>query len=529
MIAMTRSKYNRIVIPSLSVAAAGALFSCGNVSTKQNGDEARKPNIVYILADDLGYAQLGCYGQQKIETPNIDALAANGMIFSQHYAGAPLCSPSRCVLLTGQHTGHAQIRANDEMTDRGDVWDYEETQKNPELEGQFPLKAGTRTIASILEKEGYKTALVGKWGLGGPLSEGAPNKLGFDFFFGHNCQRQAWNYYPRYLWKDTTKVWLDNKLIVPGTKDKKTKLPKGADPYDEKNYSGFALNEYAPTVMQKEALNFIRENREQPFFMYYATPIPHTALQAPQCWIDYYREKFGEEEPYLGEKNYFPARSPHATYAAMVSYLDEQVGELVAVLKELGLYENTLIIFTSDNGPANAGGTDSPWFDSAKPFKCGPGWGKGELAEGGIRVPMIAHWPHKIKAGSQTGLISAFYDVLPTLCEVAGAEKPDDSDGISFLPTLLGAGNQQEHDFLYWEFPGAGGQQAIRIGKWKAVRKNILKGNLQVQLYNLEEDIQEQTDVASPHPEIVQQVEKLFEQEHRTPENETFRMKALGD
>ncbi|HAZ03512.1 MAG TPA: N-acetylgalactosamine-6-sulfatase [Prolixibacteraceae bacterium] len=526
---MISTKYKKIIFPLLSVTATGILFSCGNASRDQAGTSGRKPNIVYILADDLGYAQLGCYGQQKIETPNIDALAANGMIFTQHYSGAPLCAPSRCVLLTGKHTGHAQIRANDEWGKRGEVWDYVKTQENPELEGQYPLKAGTQTIASILQKEGYKTALVGKWGLGGPETEGAPNKLGFDFFFGHNCQRQAWNYYPRYLWKDTIKVWLNNELIIPGTKDKKAKLPKGADPKDENSYSAFSSNEYAPERMQKEAIVFIRENKEQPFFLYYATPIPHAALQAPKHWIDHYREKFGDEEPYSGEKNYFPTRYPHATYAAMVSYLDEQVGELVTILKELGLYENTLIIFASDNGPANAGGSDSPWFDSAKPFKCGPGWGKGELTEGGIRVPMIAHWSGRIKAGQQTNLISAFYDVLPTLCDVAEIETPHDSDGISFLPTLLGEKKQRTHDFLYWEFPGAGGQQAIRMEKWKGVRRNILKDSLRVQLYNLDEDIQELTDVSSRYPEIVQQMEKLFEQEHQTPENETFRMKTLGD
>jgi arylsulfatase len=529
MKAISSSRYNRIVIPSLSVAAAGMLFSCGNASIKQNRNEDDKPNIVYILADDLGYAQLGCYGQQKIETPNIDALAANGMIFTQHYSGAPLCAPSRCVLLTGVHTGHAQIRANDELPDRGDVRDYVKTQENPELEGQFPLKAGTTTIASILQKEGYKTALVGKWGLGGPLTDGIPNKQGFDFFLGFNCQRQACNHFPRYLWKDTIKVWLDNKLIIPGTKDKNIELPEGADPYDEENYSGYALNEYAPKVMQKEVINFIRENREHPFFMYYATPIPHAPLQAPKHWIDHYHKKFGNEEPYLGEKKYFPTRYPHATFAAMVSYLDEQVGELVAVLKELGLYENTLIIFTSDNGPANVGGTDPVWFDSARPFKCGPGWGKANLTEGGVRVPMIAHWPAKIKAGSQTKLISAFYDVMPTLCEVAGAETPKYSDGISFLPTLLGKENQPQHDFLYWELPVGRGQQAIRMGKWKAMRRNILKGNLQVQLYDLENDIRETNDVAVNYPEIVQLMEKLFEQEHQIPESETFGMKALGD
>jgi arylsulfatase len=492
-------------------------------------EKASPPNIIYILADDIGYGQLGCYGQEKIETPNIDDLAKKGMLFTQHYAGAPVCAPSRCVLLTGKHSGHAQIRGNDEQTERGDVWDYVKTQENPELEGQRPLKTGTTTIGALLQEAGYKTGIVGKWGLGGPLTDGIPNKQGFDFFYGYNCQRQAWNYYPTYLWKDTAKVWLDNELIIPGTNNNKTLLPKEADPYDENSYSAYSSNIYSPAKMQNEVLGFIRENRERPFFMYYATPIPHTALQAPKRLVDYYHDKFGEEEPYLGEKNYFPVRYPRATYAAMITYLDEQVGELVSELKNLGLYENTLIIFTSDNGPANMGGADPVWFDSAKPFKCGPGWGKGRLTEGGIRVPMIAHWPEKIEAGSETDHISVFYDVLPTLCDVAEIESPKYTDGISFLPTLLSKKNQQKHNFLYWEYPGAGGQQAIRMGKWKGIRKNILNGNLQVQLYNLENDIREQEDISGQHPEIVQQIETIFEQEHEVPEIEKFKMPALGD
>ena len=362
-----------------------------------------------------------------------------------------------------------------------------------------------------------------------PEYPGIPNKQGFDFFFGHNCQRQAWNYYPKYLWKDTLKVWLDNELIIPGTKDSPTSLQEGVDPYNEESYSGFASKQYAPELMQKEAINFIHENAGRPFFLYYATPIPHTALQAPKKLVDYYHQKFGDEEPYLGKKGYFPVRYPHATFAAMVSYLDVQVGELVSELKKLGLYENTLIIFSSDNGPADAGGADSPWFDSAKPFKCGPGWGKGNLTEGGIRVPMIARWPGKIKPGSTTNYMTAFYDVLPTLCDIAGIEPPRDIDGISFVPVLLGKENLQktDHEFLYWEYPASGGQQAIRMGKWKAVRRQIFKDSLRVRLYNLEEDIQELVDVSFEYPKIVKQMELHFKQEHHVAENEHFRMDEL--
>lgn len=522
---MSIIKYNKIIISTACVATLGVLPTFAGTPQKKQG----KPNIIYILADDLGYAQLGCYGQEKIETPNIDKLAANGIRFSQHYAGAPLCSPSRCVLMTGQHTGHAQIRANDECENRGNVWDYVETQEKPELEGQFPLNAGTETIASLLRKAGYKTGMVGKWGLGGPETDGTPNKLGFDYFYGFNCQRQAWNYYPRYLWENATKVWLNNTLMVPGTSNKKLELPEGFDPYNEESYSIYTSNEYAPDAMQKKVINYIRENKKQPFFLYYATTIPHTALQAPKRWIDYYHKKFGNEEPYLAEKNYFPARYPHATFAAMISHLDEQVGELVAELKKLGIYENTLILFSSDNGPANAGGTDSPWFDSAKPYRCGPGWGKGNVTEGGIRIPMIAQWPEKIKAGTSTDHLSAFYDVMPTLCEIAGITPPQNIDGKSFLPTLRGKGNQQQHEFLYWEFPESGGQQAIRMEKWKGVRKKIIAGDLRIKLYNLEEDTQESNDVSSQHPDIIKQMEEIFIREHKLAENEHFRIKQLGD
>ena len=497
------------------------MFSCTQSNEKK---EISKPNIIYILADDLGYAEVGCYGQEKIETPNIDKLASNGMRFTQHYAGAPVCAPSRCVLLTGKHTGHAQIRGNDEWAERGDVWDFEAMAKDPNLEGQRPLKTGTLTIGKLLQQAGYKTGIVGKWGLGAPLTEGIPNKQGFDFFYGYNCQRQAHTFFPVHLWKDTNKVMLNNKMVPP-----RTKLPKDADLYNPETYKDFWLTEYSSELMQKEVINFIKENKDQPFFMYYANPIPHNPLQAPKRWVDYYVNKFGDEEPYDGSRGYFPHRYPHACYAAMVSYLDEQVGEIIATLKELGLYENTLVIFTSDNGPTYSGGADSPWFDSAKPFKSEMGWGKGNVTEAGIRVPMIAQWPGKIQPASETNLISAFYDVLPTFCEIANVKAPDDIDGISFLPTLLQKNTQQEHEFLYWEFPSYGGQQAVRMGNWKGIRKNIFNDSLQIQLYNLEEDIQELNDVSAQYPEIVKKIEEILKVEHTPAELEKFKIKQLGD
>jgi arylsulfatase A-like enzyme len=494
------------------------------VSCQKQKNTPAPPNIIYILADDLGYAELGCYGQEKIETPNIDALASGGMMFTQHYSGAPVCAPSRCVLLTGKHLGHAQIRGNDEWAERGDVWNFEAMAADPNLEGQRPLKPGTQTIGTLLQQAGYKTGIVGKWGLGAPLTEGIPNKQGFDFFYGYNCQRQAHTYFPVHLWKNTEKVPLNNKIVLPNSK-----LSEGADPYNPDSYSDFWLNDYAPELMQKEVIQFIKANKDQPFFMYYASPIPHAPLQAPKRWVDYYVQKFGDEEPYLGERNYFPHRYPHACYAAMVSYFDEQVGEIVTTLKDLGLLENTLIIFSSDNGATFNGGTDSPWFDSSKPFKSEAGWGKGNVTEGGIRVPMIAHWPGKIKAGTSSGHISAFYDVLPTICELTGIQPAEKTDGISFLPSLLGKANQTEHEYLYWEFPESGGQQAVRMGKWKGIRKNIKQDSLRVQLFNLEEDIQELNDVSAQNPEIVQKIESIFKQEHTPAEIERFKMKQLGD
>jgi arylsulfatase len=296
-----------------------------------------------------------------------------------------------------------------------------------------------------------------------------------------------------------------------------------------KSYDRFNLTEYAPDVMFREMIGFIEENRDEPFFFYWATPIPHVALQAPARWVDYYVKKFGDEPPYLGDKGYFPHRNPRAAYAAMVSYLDENVGHLVSKLKELGIDDNTLIIFSSDNGPTHNGGTDSPWFDSGGPFKSERGWAKGNLHEGGIRVPMIASWPGKIEAGSESDHISAFWDHLPTLCQVAGVDIPEDVDGISYLPEITGKRSQPEHDYLYWEYPASGGQQAVRMDRWKAIRKQIRQGNLEIELYDLEEDLAEQHDVAAMHPEIVNKMEWILDQEHTIPEIDRFKLEALGD
>lgn len=496
------------------------IISC-NKSTNEATDT--KPNIIYFLADDLGYGEVGAYGQEKIKTPNIDALADSGMLFTQHYSGAPVCAPARYMLLTGLHSGHAFIRGNDEWKERGDVWNYELASTNPKFEGQRPIPANTVTIGKKLQETGYKTGLFGKWGLGAPNTEGVPNKQGFDYFFGYNCQRQAHNLYPPHLWENDQKIPLNNALIAP-----RTKLDAIADAYDESSYAKFNQKDYAPTVIHKKALDFIEQYKDVPFFMYYASPLPHLPLQVPKENTNEYLKILGIEEPYLGDKGYFPNRYPRASYAAMISYLDQQLGDLVAQLKKLDLYQNTIIIFSSDNGPTYTGGVDFEYFESSKPFQNGYGRTKGFVYEGGIRVPMIASWPNKITAGSQSEHISSFYDVMPTLCDLAKIDPPENIDGRSFAPELLG-NDQDEHEFLYWEFPSYNGQQAVRLGKWKGVRKDIFDGNLSIELYDLENDLSESNNLALQYPEIVKKIEQIMKQEHKPAKNDNFKFKELGD
>lgn len=499
------------------------VFVFGCSSLKKETISNNKPNIIYILADDLGYGELGCYGQQKIETPNIDALAKNGLLFTNHYAGAPVCAPSRCSLLTGKHTGHAYIRGNDGMPEKGDIWNYLAMAADSTLEGQRPLPEGTVTLGTKMQEAGYVTAAIGKWGLGGPGSTGIPNKQGFDFFYGYLCQRQAHTYYPLHLYENEQRVYLNNDTVPF-----RTKLVEGADPLEQRSYAQFTLTEYAPDLMFDQITDFVDENSQNPIFLYWATPIPHAAIQAPKRWVDYYVKKFGDEEPYLGDKGYFPHRYPKAGYAAMVSYLDGQVGLLVNQLKRLGIYENTLIIFTSDNGPTYNGGTNSVWFDSAQPFRSEYGFGKGFVREGGIKVPMIASWPKHIQPGIAP-VISSFWDVMPTLCELVGVPPPGDSDGVSLLPTFLGSEDQDEHEFLYWEFPSYGGQQALRMGKWKVIRKDLKKDLPSIELYNLEEDPYEENNIMANHPDIIAEAMTIFEREHSIASVESFRMPILDE
>ncbi len=510
----------KYVLPGIGLAGGLFSHSCSTDGRTDGNDQPLVPNIIYILADDLGYGELGVYGQQKIETPNIDALANAGMIFTRHYTGAPVSAPARNVMLTGLHTGNSQIRGNHEWGERGNVRSYLAMLADSTLEGQHPMAQGTITLAHLLQDAGYNTALIGKWGLGAPHTNSVPNKMGFDYFMGYNCQRQAHTYYPVYLYENFNRVYLNNDTVAPHTR-----LPEEADPYDPASYAPYNLTDYACDVMFDAMSRHLKEvsphKTGKPFFLYWATPIPHVPLQAPQRWVDYYAEKFGDEEPYLGQHGYFPHRYPRAAYAAMVSYLDERVGQLIQQLKDMGVYENTLIVFTSDNGPSFSGGADSPWFDSNKPFKNEYGWSKGFLYEGGIRVPMIATWPGVIEAGSVTDHVSAFWDVLPTFCEIANAQVTVETDGISFLPALQGK-PQPEHEFLYWELHEYQGQQAVRMGNWKAIRKNIFGGNMEIELYDLENDIQEQNNLAAKYPELVSQMERIMRESHKPAEIEKF-------
>jgi arylsulfatase A-like enzyme len=452
----------------------------GPTSESSPPPQAVKPNIIYILADDLGYGDLSCYGQEKFTTPNIDRLAANGMLFTQHYSGATVCAPSRSALLTGQHTGHTFIRGNYEI----------------QPEGQYPLPGETKTIAKSLKSAGYVTGAFGKWGLGFPGSEGDPNKQGFDTFYGFNCQRLGHHYYPDHLWSN------QNSIVLEGN-------------------AGLNKETYAPDMIHEQTMAFLERNKDTSFFLYVPSIIPHAELIAPDSILAEYRKSFLPEKFYKGKDGgpgyrkgaYGSQPTPHAAFVAMIKILDRQVGEIVKRVEELGIADNTRLIFTSDNGPHREGGADPDYFDSNGPYR----GTKRDLYEGGIHVPMIASWPGKIKAGSRSKHVSAFWDVFPTFASLAGAEAPAQTDGISMVPTLLGQGKQEEHEYLYWEFHEKGGRQAIRKGDWKAVRYNVKKDpNSKVQLYNLTSDPGEKTDVATERPEMEQELREIMDQV-RTP------------
>lgn len=451
------------------------------------------PNIIYIYADDMGYGELGCYGQLKIKTPHLDRLAKNGIRFTQHYTGSPVCAPARAMLMTGKHGGHSAIRGNQEL---GGFKDEEER-------GQKPLPAQEVTVAELLKQKGYATALTGKWGLGMADTEGSPGRQGFDYYYGVLDQKQAHNFYPSHLWEndkwDTlAQPWLDvHKKLDPLTAT-------------DADFDYFKGKEYAPAKMTEKALEFIERSRNSPFFLYMPYTIPHVSLQAPDEYIQKYIGQF-DEQPYYGEKGYASTRYPLSTYAAMITYLDDQVGIILQKIEELGLEENTIIMFSSDNGATFNGGVNAAFFNSVAGLR----GLKMDVYEGGIRVPFIAYWPGKIKGGQVSDHVSAQFDLMATLAELTG-QKVEKTDGISFLPTLLGKTNKQKnHPYLYFEYPEKGGQIAIRMGDWKGVKTDLRKNPANPwQLFNLKTDRSETTDVAAEHQDILKQFDAIVKTEH---------------
>ena len=426
------------------------------------------PNIIFIMADDLGYGDLGCYGQEKIQTPEIDKLANQGMRFTDFYAGATVCAPSRCALLTGKHNGHGHVRGNYEIGH----WDS--------FLGQLPSPETETTIFDVLKQKNYATACYGKWAMGRAESSGAPDKHGVDDFLGYNCQRHAHSYYPYYLEGNRgQKIWQEGNFRKDNGKT------------------------YSHDVLTKKALEFINSQKDTNFFLYIPFTIPHGPFQVPDL---------GQYESKDWDKNL-------KIQAAMISRMDKDVGRIMNLLKELGIDEKTIVFFTSDNGAHGSGGTLD--FFKASGLLRGK---KRDLYEGGIRVPMIVTWPGKIKAGSVSGHVGAFWDILPTLAEITTATVPGEIDGISFLPELLGQ-EQTKHHHLYWEFYEQDGKQALRKGTWKAVRLNLHQNfyGSPVELYNLEVDISEKNNVADQFPEIVEDMLDLMKASHRPSEYFKFR------
>ncbi|MEG1545238.1 MAG: arylsulfatase [Tannerellaceae bacterium] len=446
------------------VCMTGSLLACLTGCKKEQPAKETPMNVVYILADDLGYGDIGCYGQQKIKTPNIDRMAAEGMLFTQSYAGCTVSAPSRCSLMTGLHTGHTQIRGNMEI----------------DPEGQQPMEADTYTVGKLMQSAGYTTGLFGKWGLGYPGSASVPTAMGFNEFYGYNCQRMAHTYYPDHLWHNNDSV-----------------------PLHENDNDGRAV--YSQDLIHQQALKFIRDNKDRPFYAMLTYTLPHAELNLPHDSIYQMYENAFEEVPYT-KGGYHDSEKPYASFAAMVSRLDMYVGEVLAELKELGLDKNTIVIFTSDNGPHREGGANPDFFKSYGPLK----GVKRDVYEGGIRVPMVAWCPGKIKAGAKTDQICAFWDVMPTLAELTGTTLPAAGDGISILPTLLGKEGQKQHDYLYWEFHEEKGREALRAGNWKLIRQPIV-GETALELYDLSQDLHEDNNLATQQPEKVTELVKLLD------------------
>lgn len=444
--------------PSTTIRACIALCFVAGLSAatfaKSSATESKRPpNIIFILADDLGYGDLGCYGQKRIKTPNLDRMAAEGIRFTQCYAGSTVCAPSRSALMTGQHTGHTRVRGNE----------------------RHPLKPEDVTVAELLKATGYRTGLIGKWGLGEEGTTGHPNLQGFDEFFGYLNQRHAHNYYPTFLWRNNQRVKLRNEV-----------------PNEDKEGAGVATRrvEYSHDSFAQEALGFVQRNHAHRFFLYLAFTLPHANNEAKTEGME-----IPSDAPYSAE----PWPQAQKNKAAMITRLDADVGKLLQKLKALGVDRDTIVFFSSDNGPHKEGGNDPQFSESSGPLR----GIKRDMYEGGIRVPMIVRWPGRIKPGTTSDHVWAFWDFLPTAAEIAGAKAHKTIDGVSVFPTLLGK-KQSPHRFLYWEFHEKGTKQAVRMGDWKGVR---LAPAASLELYNLEKDVAEKENVAQRHPKIVSRIE----------------------
>jgi arylsulfatase A-like enzyme len=421
-------------------------------------DEQRpRPNIVLIVADDLGYGDLGCYGQQRIKTPRIDRLATTGLRFTDFYAGSTVCAPSRCALMTGLHTGHCRVRGN----------------------SLVPLEPGDVTLAEVLKGAGYTTGMFGKWGLGEPRSTGLPNRQGFDEWFGYLNQQHAHNYFPDYLWQNEQRYELPNVVQHGVATGRKV---------------------YSPELITREAIGFLDRHPQDRFFLYLPFTLPHANNEGGKQGME-----IPSDDPYAHE----PWPQPQKNHAAMITYLDAQVGRVLDKLAALGLERQTLVLFTSDNGPHREGGADPAFFDSSGGLR---GF-KRSLHDGGIRVPLIAAWPGRIAPGTTSSTVGAFWDLLPTLAELAGALVPTGLDGVSLLPSLLGnaaeGDGQKPHEYLYWEFHERGAAQALRMGNWKFVRS---RAGAPLELYDLSSDRAERQDLAKAHPDVVARGEAILKQ-----------------
>jgi arylsulfatase A-like enzyme len=462
---------SKIVLLIFFTAVSSALYS----------QQRSLPNVIYIMADDLGIGDLGCYGQKFIKTPAIDQLAKDGVRFAQHYVGAPVCGPSRASLITGKHTGHANVRGN-ALTPKTDGEEFDK-----------PLAKGEITIGEVMKQKGYATACIGKWGMGGPKSEGSPNNQGFDYFFGFLNQASAHKHYPEFLFENDEKINVNMKV-------------------------------YSEDIFEEKALAFIEKNAQKPFFLYLVPTLPHAELIVPGNDTRPYDGLF-PEKPFIGDPTgvgWVSQPKPIATYAAMVARLDKTVERIMVLLKEKNIEKNTVVIFTSDNGVHDRSNYNPDIMDSNGPFK----GIKRDMYEGGIRTPFIVKWPERIKPGTASYHVSAFYDFLPTLCQLVGVEVPPDSDGISFLPSLTGEGVQKKHDFLYWELHEYGGLQAVLKDNWKLIRFNVDKKEYRYELYNISSDPGEQMNVAAQYPERVKNLIVLIDKAHQPNERYPFGYEA---